>query len=283
MSRSNLNLFARLARGWRWIAAQFLLTLVLILIAIAWTRLPDKHFWQVGLTLLVPLLLAISALELQAGTVRAFSDDDGRRVKLIWGALALLVWLAVGAACWAFLDWCDDRIFLWAGYLNSKMSTHARATTFTYEHITHWLTLAEWILRWIVVPAKLIAWGAASALWGWRLPVRRIIRLLFNWRWWLGVIAVSLVAVLLPSHLFAAPPPGSVKEQVWAVILKLILTYVLVVGSWVLLLGWWATLFKLPPAPSAGEELVGVPAFTGPPDRELKARAFPPADDETEV
>ena len=112
-----------------------MLTLVLIVAGLAWTRLPDKHWWQVVLTLLVPLLLAISALELEAGTMRALADDDGRRVKLVWGAWRCWCGSALFWACWAVLDWCDDQIPQWAGYLNSRASAGARATVFTYEHI----------------------------------------------------------------------------------------------------------------------------------------------------
>ena len=99
-----------------WVALQFGLTLVLLLVGLAWTRLPEKHGWQVVLSLLFPLLLAVCMLELQAGTMRKLADDDGRRVKLVWGAVTLLVWFALGAAFWVFLDWCDDQIPQWAGY-----------------------------------------------------------------------------------------------------------------------------------------------------------------------
>jgi len=274
------NLFQRLSRNRRWIVAQFLLTLLLILIALAWTRLPDKHAWQVALSLLLPVLLAISALELQAGTVRALADDDGKRVKLIWGAVTLLIWIAAGAAVWELLDWCDDQIPLWAAYLNSKAGAHARSTTFTYEHIQRWLTIAEWIARWIVVPAKLIPFAAASAQWGWRLPWRRIIRFLWSWRWWLGVVLASLAGVWLPASFFSKVPAGSVSAQVWAVILKLLGAYILAVGSWTLLLAWWATLFKSPSKPPTEEALVAVAVLTGPPHRERGARAeIPPSDD----
>ena len=279
MSQSR-NLSHRLRLNWKWIVAQFLLTLLLILVVLAWTRLPDKHIWQVALSLLIPVLLAIGALELQAGTVRAFADDDGKRVKLIWGAVSLLVWIAVGAALWALLDWCDDQIPLWAGYLNSKAGSHTRSTTLTYEHIQHWLTSAEWIIRWIVVPAKLIPFAAASAQWGWRVPWRRVIRFLWNWRWWLGVVLASLAGVWLPASFFSKVPAGSVSAQVWAVILKLLGAYILAVGSWTLLLAWWATLFKSPAKPPAEEVLVAVPVLTGPPGRSLKAEAeIPPVDD----
>ena len=107
--------------------------MLLILIGIAWTRLPEKHVWQVALSLLLPLLLAISALELQAGTMRSFADDDGKRVKLVWGALSLLVWIVIVWLCWAMLDWCDDQIPQWAGYLNSQSPAHWRAKFLTYS------------------------------------------------------------------------------------------------------------------------------------------------------
>jgi hypothetical protein len=257
------------------------LTLLLLIFFVVWTRLPDRHMWQVMLTLAVPLLLVVSLLELEAGTVRAFADDDGRRVKLVWGAVTLLVWIAVGAAAWALLDWFDDQIPLLAGYLNSKSGAHARASLFTYEHIQRWLTALEWIVRWIVVPAKLIPYAAASAQWGWRLPWRRVLRFLFRWRWWLGVVLASLAGVWLPSQFFNGAPKGTVSAQIWMLALKLAGAYILAVVSWVLLLGWWATLFSRRQKPPSEEALIAVPVLAGPPDRGLKAKAdIPPTNDD---
>ena len=240
----------RLGGSWHWVAAQYVLTLLLILAGLAWTRLGDKHWWQVALTLLVPLLLAICVLELQAGTMRAFADDDGRRVKLVFGAMTLLVWVALFWACWALLDWCDDRISLWAGYVNSKASAGERATVLTYAHLEKWMTVLEWVLRWIVVPGKLIPYAIASAQWSWRIPFRRMIRLLLNWRWWPAVVVAALVGVMVPGHFFAGVPHGTVTHQIWAVGLKLAASYVLVVGVWVLLLGWAAVLLARTAEPS---------------------------------
>jgi hypothetical protein len=273
------DLFIRLRGARRWVAAQFGVTLLLILLGLGWTRLPDKHGWQVVLSLLLPVLLAISALELQAGTVRRLADDDGKRVKLVWGAVTLLVWIAMGWVVWVLLDWCDDQIPQWAGYLNSRASARARATVFTYEHIQRWLAFLEWILRWVVVPAKIIPYAAVSAQWGWRLPWRRVLRILWNWQWWLGVVVASLVGVWLPGRFFAGPPHGTVSTQVWAVVLKLAGAYLLGVGSWMLLLGWVATLFGRQKPPKEGA-LVAVPVLAGPPEGERGTQAeIPPPDD----
>jgi len=267
------DLVRRLRSNPGWVAAQFVLTALLMLIGLAWTRLPDKHVWQVALTLIVPVLLAISALELEAGTMRAFADDDGRRVKLVFGAMALLVWVALYWASWAVLDWCDDQIPTWASYLNSKASAGERATVLTYEHLQKWFTVAEWVLRWIVVPGKIIPYAIASAQWGWRIPFRKIIRFLLDWRWWPAVVLAALVGVVLTGHFFSGLPEGTVSHQIWAVVLKLVGSYVLAIGSWVLLLGWAAVLLgRLGTEPPIDDSLVAVPVGSGPGGNEVSIR-----------
>ena len=237
------DLFGRMSQSRRWVAAQFVGTLLLILIGIAWTRLPEKHLWQVALSLIVPVLLAISVLELNAGTMRSLASNDGKRVKLVWGAITLLLWIAVAWASWAILDWCDDQIPQWAGYLNSQAPAHARAKLFTYDHLVLWMTILEWIFRWIIVPAKVIPYAMASAQSGYRLPWRRVLQLLWNWRWWPAVVVAALLGVWLPGLFFAADPHGTVSAQILHVSLKLAATYLLVMISWVLLLAWAAVLF----------------------------------------
>lgn len=236
------DLLSRLSRSWIWVLLQFVLTLVLIVAGYGWTRIGEKNWWQVALTLLIPLLLALSMLELEAGTMRSFADDDGKRVKLVWGAAALLVWVALFLALWTLLDWCDARIPLWAGYLNSRASAGGRATLFTFDHLQLWFTDVEWLLRWVVIPAKLIPHAMASAQWGWRLPLRKIVRFLFNWRWWLGVLAAAFIGVSLPGHFFKGLPAGTVSHQVWTLAFKVSATYLLAVACWVVLLAWAAVL-----------------------------------------
>jgi hypothetical protein len=261
------DLFRRLRLSLPWVAAQFWVTLLLVLAGVAWTRLPDQYAWQVGLTLLLPLVLLAVALVLQAGTMRKLLNQEQGRVPLAMGALTLVAWAALVWLAWWLLDWCDDQIPLWAGYLNSRASAHTRATLFSYEHIQRWLTLAEWILRWIVVPAKVIPHAMASAQWGWRLPWRKLIRLLLNWRWWLAIGIAALVSVTLPSHFFSGLPQGTVAHQVWAVIFKLIGAYLLPVCCWVLLLAWAAVLLSRnrPSAARPGNDsLVPAPVHSGP-------------------
>jgi hypothetical protein len=266
-----MNLFSdlihRLRRSLAWVAAQYWATLLIVLAAIAWTRLPDRHAWQVGLTLLVPCVLIAATLALDAATIRSFTSTGENRVRFFWGALTLLAWVALGCAVWFVLDWCDDQTFEWAGYLNSRFSASGRATVFTFDHIQHWITRLIWIARWILLPGKLIPYAVASAQWGWRLPIRKILRLLFNWRWWLAVVVAALIGVALTGHFFAGLPSGTVSHQVWAVILKLIGAYLLAVSCWVLLLCLAAVL--LARGKPAAEQPAGEPPGTEPVNPEL--------------
>jgi hypothetical protein len=234
----------RIGRGRGWVAAQYWATLLIILAGIAWTRLPDKHAWQVGLTLLLPLVLLAASLLLESETMRKLMHDESGRAGLVQGALTLLFWIAIVGLAWALLDWCDDQTFLWAGYLNSRAPAHLRVTLFSYRHIELWFSTLIWISRWIVIPAKVIPHAVASAQWGWRLPWRRSLRLVLDWRWWIAVAVAALVGVALPGRFFTAEPSGTVSHQVWAVSIKLAGAYLLAITSWVLVLAWAAELLE---------------------------------------
>jgi len=244
------DLLHRLRLSIGWVAAQFWALLLLALAGLAWTRMPDKYAWQVLLSLLLPLLLVAAVLLLQTGTMRRLLGEEDRRVLLAWGALTLLAWAVVVWIAWAILNWCGDELYAWASYLNSKAPSYLRASVFTYPHLVRWFTQLVWICRWIVVPGKVIPYALDSATSGWRLRVRRDLRVLWNWRWWLAVAAAALAGVLLPSHFFAGLPNGTVHHQVWAVIFKLAGTYLLAVCSWVLLLAWGAVLLARQPQPA---------------------------------
>lgn len=277
------DLFGRLRASLGWVAAQFWATLLIVLAGVAWTRVPEKHVWQVGLTLLLPVLMLAAVLVLEAGTMRSFLHQDERRVRFAWGALTLLVWIAVVGIAWWILDWCDDQTFQWAGYLNSRASAHARARILTYDHIQLWLTILIWIFRWIVVPAKVIPHALASAQWGGRLPWRKLLRMTLNWRWWSGVVIAALLGVLLPSYFFNGEPHGTVTHQVWAVILKSVGAYLLAIASWVLLLAWCAALLardEHKPKPPGDDALVAAPVGSGPLNKDSVKLPLPESDNE---
>jgi hypothetical protein len=232
----------RLERAWGWVIAQFVGTAVLIMVGLAWTRIPDRTGAQVAISILLPVLLIAALVLLQAATIRRLIEHEENRVYLVWGALSFLVWLSLAWASWALLDWCDNWIPQLAGYINSKMPPHPRITIFSYDHITRFFAIVEWILHWIVVPWEIILCAVASAQWGWRLPWRKLVPLMVSWRWRPVVIFGSLVAVAWPQAYFDSLPHGTVAHQVWAVVFKLGAAYFLAIASWVVVLAWAAAL-----------------------------------------
>jgi hypothetical protein len=282
----------RLLRARRWIALQFLCLALLLLAGLGWTRIPEKHAWQVILSLLIPLVVAAAFLLLQSGMMRSllkpFADlqeADSPRVSIAWGAATLLLWIAVAWVAWDILDRFDDKIDLWSGYLNSRSGAGLRATIATEEHIASLLNFIERALRWVIVPGLLVPL-ASSAAWGLRrFPWERVLRVWLNWRWWPGVLAAALIGVAWPHSFFTALPHGSVSAQVWRVVLKLIATYLLAVASWIALFGWSASLFYAADSSRAGPEepkdLAGVGVRNLPPDGGKNASVRLPLPDES--
>ena len=116
------------------------------------------------------------------------------------------------------------------------------------------MTCIEWVLRWIVVPAKVIPFAIASAQYGWRLPVRRVLQLLWNWRWWLGatICRAGECVTAGPLLLRLAAWNGHSRRK-WRVALKLAASYLLGIGGWLLLLAWAGVLFgSQKPLPESG-------------------------------
>jgi len=239
-----LSAVHRFGQAWPWIIAHFAGILAFIFIGLAWTRVPDKSAGDVFLTLALPIVLFVALLVIETATMRRLMDSEVDRTRLVWATLFLGFWVVLGLVAWLLLDWCDDRIPDWASYLNSRFSTHSRATLFTFDHLQHWLSLTEWALRWIIIPGKLILCAVATSQWGLRAPFRRLLHVLFSWQWWIVVTVCSLAAVAWPSTFFAGIPHGSVSHQVWAVVLKLAAVYMLAIWAWLALLAWAAALFS---------------------------------------
>ncbi len=117
------------APHWRWVAAQF--GGILLLILLGWLDAPARQARVAGGAerCWCPSCCWPLALALQAGTMRRLADDDGKRVQAGVGRADAAGVGRLACAVWALLDWCDDRIPLWAGYLNSRASASARASS----------------------------------------------------------------------------------------------------------------------------------------------------------
>lgn len=271
----------RLLRSWRWALAELVGVALLIAAGLLWTRIPERNLVQVGLTLLLPVLIAVGFLALQAGTIRSLlggrrpvrdldrdpdpdldgqdesEDDAPARTPLLWGAAILLP--LVAAACLLILqvDRFDDRIGPWAGYLNSRLAAGLRARIFTYPHLVTGLKRAGWFLRWVAIPGLLLPLAASAGTGLRRLPWRGVLRVWLGWRWWPVLLVLALAGEAWPVTLFTADPRGTVEEQMSRLALRLLAAYALAVVSWILALTWTAALVSYDPN-RADDEIIGL-------------------------
>ena len=69
-----------------------------------------------------------------------------------------------------------------------------------------------------------------------------MLRVWIDWRWWLVGLALVLLGKAWPGTFFDADPAGTVRAQVWHVVLKVTGAYVLGVLCWLVAVMWSQTL-----------------------------------------
>ena len=210
------DLLHRLRSNISWVEAEFGWVLAWIWVNVAVLHLPGVQRWPQWLSeslgVSYRVLVTIAALAVQTGMLRSLIRNDARQIRPVWGALALLLWGILYLIAAEMQDYLPNQIL-------------------------------QWLLAWVVAPAIFFPFAASSAVCGWRLPWRRVLRLVCAWRWWLGVILVGTVgkwAELCFDRLRAWP-------YVWDVDLptglKMGALDMLETGIWILLLVWFAVLF----------------------------------------
>jgi len=233
------DLLRRLRLNRQWVGAQFGWVLAWIWVGMATLHFPGIQRWPEwlsgGLRVTYSSLIMIAALAVQTGMLRSLIRSDARRVRPIWGALALLLWGILYVIAFSMQD----------DYLPGQI----------------W----QWLLSCVVAPAIIFPFAAASAVWGWRLPWRRVLRVMGAWRWWLGVLLAGTIAISTELYFDRL----RAYEYVWDVGLvtglKMGAVDMLETGVWILLLVWLAMLLDLTPLP-INEVFVEDPALLGLPE-----------------
>jgi len=228
------ELCKRLCASRRWVLAEFCWILVFAFAALTVANILSHLSWGVWISMPLVLLLLVAGVVAQAGTMRSLLNDGEKRIRMVWGILSMLLWMAT-----AF------------GVMLLVAASHTPVLT--------------WVVGWVVVPAFFIPVVATSANWGILLPWRKLLRLVYEWRWWLGLIAALAVGVALPCLINAAMQSGNTTPSLWIEDLRACGIGLLAMGSWVLLLGWLAVLLARL-KPRSNEALAGVPALAGPPN-----------------
>ena len=157
------------------------------------------------------------------------NGGEEHRVRFVWGTLSMLVWVVPLLAAEFLIDLYHPPVYLQQA-------------------------------AWVVLPALFIPFGAVSAQRALRLPWQRILQVLCNWRWWIGVLCAAIMGEAL-ANLFepsASTAAGSLPEEI--PVLRTILADVLSFGSWVVLMGWVTVLLARAESRSGDDVLQVAPS-----------------------
>lgn len=180
-----------------WLLAQLFITAILLALSAVWLRIPDNHTWQVALTLSLPILLLATFVWLQCATMRAlmgpeFTDKD-RHIKLIFAAMTFVAWVLVAWVALTLAFNFDDKIELYAGYLNSRSPVSWRARFLTEEHIATFFNWIEWLMVYVLIPGIFIPLATLTSVTGAGLPKLSELKYLTQKRWWISILLVALL------------------------------------------------------------------------------------------
>lgn len=212
------ELAKRLSMNHHWVGAQFGLVLVWI-----WVNVTSSYFQQIqwlpewfsrGLRFSYNSFVVTTALVVQAGMLRSLMRNHEKQVRPVWGSLALILW---------------GMLYLVAAEMQDYLPSQ----------------ILKWLLAWVVTPIILFPFGAASSLWGWRLPWRSILRVLCAWRWWLCVLLIGTFGKVAEIYFDSLRGYPHVWDVDLAAGLNMGIIDMLETGLWVLLLGWLAVLFDM--------------------------------------
>jgi hypothetical protein len=242
------DLLRRLRLNRQWVGAQFGWVLAWIWVGVATLHFPGIQRWPEwlsgGLRVTYSSLIMIAALAVQTGMLRSLIRSDARRVRHVWGALALLLWGILYVIAFSMQD----------DYLPGQI----------------W----QWLLSCVVAPAIIFPFAAASAAWGWRLPWLRVLRVMCAWRWWLSVLLTGTIAISAELYFDRLRAYAYVWDVGLVTGLKMGAVDLLETGIWILLLVWLSVLFDLT-APPTDEVLLENPVIVGPPEPSQENSARP--------
>jgi hypothetical protein len=109
--------------------------------------------------------------------------------------------------------------------------------------------------------------------------MRPVIRVVQNWKWWLGVLFAAFTGVGFPTLIDASTWYLGTDVPRLTMFFRESADGLLRIGSWVLLLAWFSALHNDQQPPATEESLIAVPAPPGPPEGSFSAEAdVPPPD-----
>ena len=239
--RDSFALVLRTSRLW---AIQFLGNAVILLLYAAWLRLPEAHWWDLLLNVMVLLLAILGALVLHGGTLNYFPHAHAERTALLMPNFKTALKHSFAIALWALVfvflcfqaDKLGDYAYTFPGYLRSELPSWLRKHT-TANGFTSTYDFMVGFVLWIILPGVLLPGALLAANRGFRglarlREWRRVLRRVSYWVvLMLAVIPAGIVIMLLLEWKMN-PATATLPAEEISLILRLLASYVIALFAW---------------------------------------------------
>lgn len=217
---------------------------IIFLLYAGWLRLPEAHWWDLLLNLIVILLAVAGALVLHGGTLNYLSEAHADRSALLTPNfkkalkhfLAIAIWALIFVFVCVETDKLGDFSYSFPGYLRSELPNWLRKYT-TDAAFTGIYNFMAGFLLWIVMPGLLLPGALLAASQG----VRGLTRL-GEWRSVLRRVSywVVLMLAIIPAGIVIAlllgwkvnPDTATLRGEEVGLILRLLACYVIGLFAW---------------------------------------------------
>jgi uncharacterized membrane protein YidH (DUF202 family) len=236
--------FALVLRTPRLWGVQFLGNVLIFLLYAGWLRLPEAHWWDLLLNVLVIVLVVAAALTLHGGTLNYFQSAHVDRSaaltpefkKALKHVLALAVWAAVFFFLWSQLDNLGDYQYSFPGYLRSELPSWLRKHT-TDTGFTSTYMFIVGLLQGVVLPGLLLPLASLAARQGFRgfLQVRECGRTLRKVSYWVVValaVIVGVAAIGLLLNWKMNPRTATLGGEEVSLFFRLLASYLIGLFAW---------------------------------------------------
>jgi uncharacterized membrane protein YidH (DUF202 family) len=217
----------------------------LVLAAFAgWLHLPEAHWWDLLLTVIVIALVAVAVVVLHGGTLNYLHSAHANRntpltpefKMALKNFFAIAVWAAVFFSLWFLADSLSDYSYSFPGYLRSELPSWLRKHT-TDTGFTDTYTFLVNVLRWVVLPGLLLPLAALAADRGFRglVQFREWGRTLKRVSYWIVLVLAVILGVFLVAGLMEWKPDprtATLRGDAVSVFFRLLASYLLALFSW---------------------------------------------------
>jgi hypothetical protein len=239
--REALALVLRTPRLW---GVQFLGNALIVAAFTGWLHLPEAHWWDLLLNVIVIALVAVAALVLHGGTLNYFHSAYADRTaplmpefqKALKNFFPIAVWAAVFFFLWFLADSLSDYRYSFPGYLRSSLPSFLRKHTTDTGFTDTYMFLVN-VLRWVVLPGLLLPLAALAADRGFRglVQFRAWGRTLKRVSYWVVLVLAVILGVVLVGGLMdwkMNPETATLRGEEASLFFRALASYLLALLSW---------------------------------------------------